>query len=168
MAGFGFLPDCCRWVQPHRLGSASALPSVLGCNPRPWPLPIRWALDLAGPTSSHVALRLSEQLFPAVFASDPHRSCLALAAQLRTNHQSSAVPVRPTGFYSPRTDRKTCGGREPSMRIPEWCPWHTTEHKTGVAISLQDPAEALEMSAGMLPFVIRRISAGDIRGVRGV
>lgn len=29
--------------------------------------------------------------------------------------------------------------------------------KNGVAVSLQDPAETLEMSAGMLPFAIRRI-----------
>ncbi|MNJ37967.1 hypothetical protein D3C77_328040 [compost metagenome] len=29
--------------------------------------------------------------------------------------------------------------------------------KTGIAVSLQDPAEALEMSAGMLPFAIRRV-----------
>jgi hypothetical protein len=40
--------------------------------------------------------------------------------------------------------------------------------KTGVAVSLQDPAEVLEMSAGMLPFAIRRVSAGDIREERGV
>lgn len=50
--------------------------------------------------------------------------------------------------------RKTCCGREPSMRLPEWSLWHTAEQSRR---SLQDPAEALEMSTGMLPLAIRRV-----------
>ncbi|ROM50831.1 hypothetical protein BK651_23310 [Pseudomonas rhodesiae] len=38
--------------------------------------------------------------------------------------------------------------------------------KTGVAVSLQDPAETLEMSARMLPLAIRRVGKPDRRRCR--
>ncbi|MCY1456880.1 hypothetical protein D9M71_741290 [compost metagenome] len=38
--------------------------------------------------------------------------------------------------------------------------------KTGIAVSLQDPAEALEMSTGMLPLAIRRVGKPDRRRCR--
>lgn len=39
------------WIKLVIAAARLPLPSVFGCNPGPWPLPIRWAPDLAGPTA---------------------------------------------------------------------------------------------------------------------
>lgn len=44
------------------------------------------------------------------------------------------------------------------MPIPEHYPRAIQLSRTGIAVGLQDPAEVFEMSTGMLPLAIRRVS----------